>query len=62
MTYFEDEHEGKIDMAEIWRQNYEDALDEVRNLNDRIRELEYERDVLIHDLKLAEEYIMHVGE
>lgn len=62
MTYFEDENEGKIDMAEIWRQNYMDALDEVRNLNDRIRELEYERDVLIHDLKLAEDYIMHVGE
>lgn len=29
-----------LDMAEIYRQNYEDALDEIRNLKYRIAELE----------------------
>jgi len=32
-----------IDMAELYRQNYEDALDEIRNLKYRIAELEAEK-------------------
>lgn len=32
-----------LDMAEIYRQNYEDALDEIRNLKYRIAELEAEK-------------------
>ena len=47
--------------AELYRQNYMDALDEVRNLRDRIRELEFERDILEHELDIAEKYIMHAG-
>ena len=30
----------ELDMAEIYRQNYEDALDEIRNLKYTIAELE----------------------
>lgn len=47
--------------AELYRQNYMDALDEVRNLRDRVRELEFERDILEHELDIAEKYIMHAG-
>lgn len=43
---FEDEKDT-IDMAEIWRQNYLDAKDEIRELNFRISELEAERDLLL---------------
>lgn len=32
-----------LDMAEIYRQNYEDALDEIRNLKYKIAELEAEK-------------------
>jgi len=31
-----------IDYAELYRQNYEDALDDIRNLKLRIKELEQE--------------------
>lgn len=34
--------EPKIDYCELYRQNYEDALDEIRNLKLRIKELEQE--------------------
>ena len=37
------ERETNLDMAEIYRQHYEDALDEIRNLRWRIRELESEK-------------------
>lgn len=37
------EHETNLDMTEIYRQHYEDALDEIRNLRWRIRELESEK-------------------
>ena len=43
---FEDEKDT-IDMAEIWRQNFMDAKDEIRELNFRISELEAERDLLL---------------
>ena len=47
--------------AELYRQNYEDALDEVRNLREKIHELEFERNMLKHQLDIAEKYIMHAG-
>lgn len=34
------EYEVNLDYAELYRQNYEDALDEIRNLRYRITELE----------------------
>ena len=40
--------------AELYRQNYEDALDEVRELRFRIKELETENHYLVRDLKRAE--------
>lgn len=40
--------------AEIYRQNYEDALDEVRELRFRIKELETENHYLARDLRRAE--------
>jgi hypothetical protein len=46
MNEFADEKKT-VDMAEVWRQNYEDAKDEIRELNFRISELEYERDLLL---------------
>lgn len=42
-----EEEKDTIDMAEIWRQNYLDAKDEIRELNFRISELEAERDLLL---------------
>lgn len=42
-----EEDKDTIDMAEIWRQNYMDAKDEIRELNLRISELESERDLLL---------------
>lgn len=38
-----DKNYCELDMAEIYRQNYEDALDEIRNLKYRIAELEKEK-------------------
>ncbi len=34
------EYEVNLDYAELYRQNYEDALDEIRNLRYKIAELE----------------------
>ena len=42
-----EEEKDTIDMAEIWRQNFMDAKDEIRELNFRISELEAERDLLL---------------
>ena len=47
-----------IDMAEIWRQNYEDAKDEIRNLKLRIKELEIENEFLSKDIDRAENFIL----
>lgn len=47
-----------IDMAEIWRQNYEDAKDEIRNLKLRIKELEIENEFLNRDVDRAENFIL----
>ena len=49
---------NKIDMAEIYRQNYMDALDEVRNLRQELAAVRYERDLLEHQLDNAENYIL----
>ena len=37
-----DEDKDTLDMAEIWRQNYLDAKDDIRNLKQKIAELENE--------------------
>lgn len=42
---------GFINMAELYRQNYEDALDEIRNLKYKIAELEAEKKKQSLDLK-----------
>ena len=52
----------KIDMAEIYRQNYMDALDEVRNLRQELAAVRYERDLLEHQLDNAESYILTSGQ
>lgn len=52
-----DEHKD-IDMAEIWRQNYQDAKDEIRNLKLQIKELETENAFLANDLERAESFIL----
>ena len=44
------EEKQVVDMAEIWRQNYEDAKDEIRNLKLRISELESERVMLLSQI------------
>ena len=49
MNEFADENKV-VDMAEIWRQNYADAKDEIRNLKLRISELESERDMLLSQI------------
>lgn len=49
---------NKVDMAEIYRQNYMDALDEVRNLRQELAAVRYERDLLEHQLDNAENYIL----
>lgn len=40
MAWFDKEYEAPVDMTEIYRQNYEDALDEIRNLRYKIKELQ----------------------
>ena len=61
---FEDDvvTEAKVDMAEIYRQNYMDALDEVRNLRQELAAVRYERDALKHQLNIAENYIMRTSD
>lgn len=44
----------EISQAELYRQNYEDALDEIRNLKFKIAELETENSLLIQDINRAE--------
>lgn len=59
--WFENDFETKqaLDMGEIYRQNYEDALDEIRNLRCRIAELEVENKLLRSDVERAENFIYH---
>jgi hypothetical protein len=59
--WFENDFETKqaLDMGEIYRQNYEDALDEIRNLRCRIAELEVENKLLRNDIDRAENFIYH---
>lgn len=59
--WFENDFETKqaLDMGEIYRQNYEDALDEIRNLRYRITELEIENKLLRNDVERAENFIYH---
>jgi hypothetical protein len=59
--WFENDFETKqaLDMGEIYRQNYEDALDEIRNLRCRIAELEVENKLLRNDVERAENFIYH---
>ena len=45
---------NEINQAELYRQNYEDALDEIRNLKFKIAELETENNLLIQDINRAE--------
>lgn len=56
---WEREYEIEIDMAELYRQNYEDALDEIRNLRYRINELEIENKLLNQDIDRAERHILY---
>ena len=44
------EEKKVVDMAEIWRQNYADAKDEIRNLKLRISELESENKMLLEQI------------
>ena len=49
---------NEISQAELYRQNYEDALDEIRNLKFKIAELETENSLLIQDINRAECFIL----
>lgn len=44
------EEKKVVDMAEIWRQNYEDARDEIRELKFQISELESEKEMLLDQI------------
>ena len=46
-----------IFQAELYRQNYEDALDEIRNLLFRIKELEIENEMLSKSVNETEVFI-----
>lgn len=59
MVWFEREFTPEIDLAEKYRQNYEDALDEIRNLRYKIKELEVENDLLRKDIDRAENFILY---
>lgn len=48
-----------FDMAEYYRQNYEDALDEINNLRYHIAELEAENKLLKESIDRAENFIYH---
>jgi len=50
--------EPKIDYCELYRQNYEDALDEIRNLKLRIKELEQENEELRKEINFEDNYIL----
>lgn len=47
----------EISQAELYRQNYEDALDEIRNLKFKIAELETENSLLQKDIDRTERFI-----
>jgi FtsZ-binding cell division protein ZapB len=51
-----EEKETTVDMAEIWRQNYQDALDEIRNLRYEINELKIENELLTKDIDKTENH------
>lgn len=53
-----EEEKDTIDMAEIWRQNFMDAKDEIRNLKIRIAELESENESLQQDISKSKQKIM----
>lgn len=53
-----EEEKDTIDMAEIWRQNFMDAKDEIRNLKFRIAELESENESLQQDISKSKQKIM----
>lgn len=57
-----DEDKDTIDMAEVWRQNYMDALDEIRNLRLEIYELKIENKLLKKDIDRAENHIYNYNE
>ena len=57
MILFEREIKMELDMCEFYRQNYEDALDEIRNLKFRIQELEAENEILKDRLKAESVWI-----
>ena len=59
MTWFDREFAPELDLAECYRQNYEDALDEIRNLRFKIKELEVENDLLRKDIDRAENFILY---
>lgn len=51
--------EATIDYAELYRQNYEDALDEIRNLKLKIKELEQENNELRQEINFEDNYILN---
>lgn len=51
------EKDCEISQAELYRQNYEDALDEIRNLKFIIKELEITNELLKKDIDRAECFI-----
>lgn len=57
MILFERETKFELDMCEFYRQNYCDALDEIRNLKFRIEELETENETLKNRLKAESVWI-----
>lgn len=54
-----EEEKKEIDYAEIYRQDYLDALDRVRELTLENAELRRENDLLRHQLDNAEMYIIN---
>jgi len=61
MILFEREIKMELDMCEFYRQNYEDALDEIRNLKFKIQELEAENENLKDRLKTESVWIEPKG-
>ena len=57
MIIFERENKIELDKCEFYRQNYCDALDEIRNLKFRIKELEAENETLQNRLKAESVWI-----